>query len=42
MHPCWADKIPAWIFLAVTVVLFVFGNLDNNTTFSERWWSAFF
>ena len=40
MHPCWADKIPFWIFLAVTVVLFVLGNLDNDTP-SGRWWAAF-
>jgi hypothetical protein len=41
MHPCWADKIPLWIFLAVTLVLFVLGNLDNDTP-SGRWWAAFF
>jgi len=40
MHPCWADKIPLWVFLAVTVVLFVLGQVGSNPA-SDRWWDAF-
>lgn len=41
MRPCWADKLPLWAFVAISLVLFVLGNLDNDTAFSERWWAAF-
>jgi hypothetical protein len=40
VYPCWADKIPFWIFLAVTVVLFVLGSVGSNPA-SDRWWDAF-
>jgi hypothetical protein len=40
VYPCWADKIPLWIFLAVTVVLFVLGQVGSNPA-SDRWWDAF-
>ena len=33
MRPCWADKLPLWAFVAISLVLFVLGNPTTTPPF---------